>query len=69
MISDVILMEGEMTQIFQDTVSLVSKKGKNIEDGCLPVSQDPRHFLIRVFVACPVWGRRVIQIKKLTVQR
>lgn len=39
MISDVILMEGEMTQIFQNNL-LFSKKGKNAKDGCLPVSRD-----------------------------
>jgi len=38
MISDVILMEGEMTQIFQNNL-LFSKKGKNAKDGCLPVSR------------------------------
>lgn len=55
-ISDVILMEGEMTQIFQDNLLFSQKKGKNFKDWCLPVSRDSRHFLILVvFVAWPVW--------------
>lgn len=31
-ISDVILMEGEMTQIFQDNLLFSQKKGKNFKD-------------------------------------